>query len=123
MNFLLSAQGLDQTEKYSLEILAALDGEEKKIDEVIASQRAQEEKLDSLFGQLEKLELSVKGGVSEASKRETKELVGLFAAELKIDRAEVREALEEMSNVGEEFGGIIDALGSLGVQVIWLACD
>jgi hypothetical protein len=118
MNAELSAQGLAQTTKYSTKILLALDSEQKQISEVIESQQSQEKKFDLLFAQLEKLNLAAKAGIGEGSSREASELVEQFAKELKIDRAEVREALEEMGGVGEELRGIFDALSSLNAQVI-----
>jgi hypothetical protein len=118
MNAELSARGLAQTTKYSTEILVALDTEQKQIAEVIESQQSQERKFDLLFEQLEKLNLAAKAGISEGSSREASELVDKFAKELKIDRAEAREALEEMGGVGEELRGVFDALSSLNAQVI-----
>jgi hypothetical protein len=118
MNYLLSAEGLEQTSKYSNEILEALDSEKKQLVEVIASQHAQEEKFNLLFGKLEKLNQAAKVGVNEASREEVSALVDQFAEELEIDRAEVRGALEEMElHVGTELGSMLDALGSLSAQV------
>jgi hypothetical protein len=118
MNAELAVQGLVQTTKYSTDILQALDCEQKLVAEVIASQQSQERKLDLLFEELERLNLAAKAGVSEGSSRDASELVDKFAEELKIDRAEVREALEEMGGVGEELRGVFDALSSLNAQVI-----
>jgi hypothetical protein len=70
-----------------------------------------------LFEQLEKLNLESKACISEGSSREASELVDNFAKELKIDRAEVTEALEEMGGVGKELRGIFDALSSLNAEV------
>jgi hypothetical protein len=118
MNYLLSAEGLEQTSKYSNEILEALDSEKKQLVEVIASQHAQEEKFNLLFEELEKLNQAAKVGVNEASREEASALVDQFAKELEIDRAEVHGALEEMDfHVGTELGSIFDALSSLGAQV------
>jgi hypothetical protein len=118
MNVDLSAHGLDQTAQYSNEILLALDSEVKQIAEVIAAQQAQEKKFDLLFEQLEKLNVTANTGGSEATSREAVALVGQFASALEIDRAEVREALKEMSTVGKELGGIFDTLHTLDAQVI-----
>jgi hypothetical protein len=115
----LSAQGLQQTSKYSNKILDALDSEVVVLEEVIASQHAQQKKLDLLFEELEKLNQATKaGGANEASREEASVLVDQFAKELEIDRAEVRGALEEMElHVGTELGSMLDALGSLSAQV------
>ena len=120
MNAYLSANGLAQTAQYGKEILLALNSEEKQIAEVIASQQAQEAKFNLLFEQLEKLDGTMTAGASEAlSQDAAAALVGQFASELKIDRSEVREALEEMQgSVGKELGGVLDALSSLDAQVI-----
>jgi hypothetical protein len=119
MNAYLSAHGLDQTAQYGKEILLALNSEEKQIAEVIAYQQAQEVKFNLLFEQLENLDVTMKAGVSEALSQDTAALVRQFALELKIDRSEVREALEEIQgSVGKELGGVLDALSSLDAQVI-----
>jgi hypothetical protein len=119
MNAYLSANGLAQTAQYGKEILLALNSEEKQIAEVIASQQAQEAKFNLLFEQLENLDVTMKAGVSEALSQDTAALVRQFALELKIDRSEVREALEEIQgSVGKELGGVLDALSSLDAQVI-----
>jgi hypothetical protein len=107
--------------KHSNKILAALESEEKQIWEVIASQQAQEKKFNALFEQLGKLEQAVSVGGSDTSTQEAQELVRQFATELNIERSEVREAVEEMSSVGAELGGIIDALSGLDAQVMRLA--
>ena len=114
LNAEVAAQHLNLTTESTEKILQELTGQSLSMKDVRAEQQRQVEQFEKVFEELRRLEKGLQGGAEgdPALKQRAQELVENMAAELELERSEVKAALDEICGIEGHLNNVFESLSN-----------